>query len=318
MKRVLITGANSFVGINVEKWLDESFDGEKKLFQVDTVDTMNEAWKQADFSKYDVVFHVAGIAHVDPKPEMAPLYYKVNRDLTLEIAKWAQEHGVKQFIYMSSRIVYRASKSMQGNVTTKETVPAPNDFYGDSKLQAEEGLKNLNLDRNKDDNGDINNDNKDNGNNINLNRMKVVILRPPMIYGPGNKGNLPRLAWLATKTPIFPAWHNKRSMLHVNNLAEFVKQIIQREMEGTFFPQNAEYADTVEIVRMFAKEHGHRIWISRLFNPFVWLGSLFLPAIPKMFADSYYVQEMSKYDFDYQVVSFEESLKGLDVRKTMR
>ena len=230
---------------------------------------------------------------------MAPLYYKVNRDLAIEIAKHAQANGVKQFIYMSSRIVYRASKSMKSNVTTKETEPDPNDFYGDSKLQAEKGLVNLN--------------DNDNGN-----RMKVVILRPPMIYGPGNKGNLPRLAWLATKTPVFPAWHNKRSMLHVYNLAEFVKQIILRVMEGTFFPQNAEYADTVEIVRQFAKEHGHKIWISRLFNPFVWLGSFFLPAIPKMFADSYYVQEMSQYDFDYQVISFEESLKGLDVRKTMK
>ena len=136
MKRVLITGANSFVGTNIEKWLMKS----PEDFQVDTVDTMNEAWKQADFSKYDVVFHVAGIAHVDPKPEMAPLYYKVNRDLTIEIAKWAKEHGVKQFIYMSSRIVYRASKSMKGNVTTIETEPDPNDFYGDSKLQSGEGV----------------------------------------------------------------------------------------------------------------------------------------------------------------------------------
>lgn len=291
MKRVLITGANSFVGTNIEEWLMKS----PEEFQVDTVDTMNEAWKQADFSKYDVVFHVAGIAHVDPKPEMAPLYYKVNRDLTIEIAKWAKGHGVKQFIYMSSRIVYRASKSLKGNVTTIETIPDSNDFYGDSKWQAENGLQELYSPS-----------------------FKVAILRPPMIYGPGNKGNLPRLAWLATKTPVFPAWHNKRSMLHVYNLAEFVKQIILRGMSGTFFPQNAEYADTVEIVRLFAKEHGHWIWISRLFNPLVWLSSFFLPAIPKMFADSYYVQDMSQYDFDYQVISFEDSLKGLDVRKTMR
>lgn len=301
MKRVLITGANSFVGMNIEQWLDKSFDGTEKLFKVDTVDTMNDAWKQADFSQYDAVFHVAGIAHVDPKPEMAPLYYKVNRDLAIEIAKWAKENGVKQFIYMSSGIVYKASKSLKGDIKTPDTKPEPNDFYGDSKLQAEKGLVNVN--------GNLND---------NVDRMKVVILRPPMIYGPGNKGNLPRLAWLATKTPVFPAWHNKRSMLHVYNLAEFVKQIILREMEGTFFPQNAEYADTVEIVRQFAKEHGHKIWISRLFNPFVWLGSFFLSAIPKMFADSYYVQEMSQYDFDYQVISFKESLKGLDVRKTMR
>ncbi len=290
MKRILITGANSFVGTNIEKWLIR----EPEQFQVDTVDTMNEAWKKADFTKYDVVFHVAGIAHVNPKLEMAPLYYKVNRDLTIEIANWAKEHGVKQFIYMSSKIVYHASKSLKGDWVRKDTKPDPNDFYGDSKLQAEKGLKGLQC-----------------------NTFKVEITRPPMIYGPGNKGNLPRLGWLAQKTPVFPAWHNKRSMLHVVNLAEFVKQITVREMSGTFFPQNAEYADTVEIVRLFAKEHGHKVWISRLFNPLVWLGAKFLPAIPKMFSDSYYVQEMSKMDFDYQVISFEESLKGLEIRKTM-
>lgn len=283
MKKVLITGANSFVGMNIEKWLLASTD---EKFEVDTVDTMNEAWKAVDYSKYDSVFHVAGIAHVDPKPEMAPLYYKVNRDLAIEVAKWAKEHGVKQFIYMSSRIVYRASKSMKGNVTTPETLPNPNDFYGDSKLQAENGLKELACDT-----------------------FKICILRPPMIYGPGNKGNLPRLAELARKTPLFPAWHNKRSMLHVLNLAEFVKQLIMREMEGTFYPQNMELSDTVEIVRIFAEQAGHKVWFTRLFNPLVWLGSFFLSPIPKMFADSYYVPEMSKYDFDYQIVGFEESLK---------
>lgn len=291
MKKVLITGANSFVGTNIEKWLMKT----PEEFQVDTVDTMNDIWKTADFSKYDVVYHVAGIAHVDPKPEMAPLYYKVNRDLTIEIAKWAKAHRVKQFIFMSSGIVYHASKSLKGDIKTKDTVPNPNDFYGDSKLQAENGLKELECDT-----------------------FKVCILRPPMIYGPGNKGNLPRLGWLATKTPIFPAWHNKRSMLYVENLAEFVKQAILHELNGIYFPQNAEYSDTVEIVRHFAKEHGHKIWISKLFNPLVWLGSFFVPAISKMFADSYYVQDMSKYDFEYQLVSFEDSIKGLEIRKTMK
>ena len=291
MKNVLITGAGSFVGSNVANWLLKSPD----LFSVDTVDTMNGVWKTADFSKYDVVFHVAGIAHVDPKPEMAPLYYKVNRDLAIEVAKWAKEHGVGQFIYMSSKIVYHASKSLKGDRVTPETEPDPNDFYGDSKLQAEKGLHELECDS-----------------------FKVVILRPPMIYGPGNKGNLPRLGWLATKSPVFPAWHNKRSMLHVFNLAEFIKQIILREMSGTFYPQNAEFADTVEIVRAVAKEKGHKIWISRLFNPVVWIGAFFLPPIPKMFSDSYYDQAMSKYEFDYQVIGFAESLKGLELKKTMR
>lgn len=291
MKRVLITGANSFVGTNIEKWLMKA----PENFQVETVDTMHGAWRMGDFSIYDVVFHVAGIAHVDPKPEMAPLYYKVNRDLAIEIAKWSKEHGVKQFIYMSSKIVYHASKSLKGDGVTKDTQPNPNDFYGDSKLQAENGLKELQCDT-----------------------FKVAIIRPPMIYGPGNKGNLPRLGWLALKTPVFPAWHNKRSMLHVFNLAEFVKQLIVRELAGTFFPQNAEYSDTVEIVRQIASEHGHKVWISKLFNPLVWLAAKFLPAISKMFSDSYYVQDMSKYDFDYQVVSFKDSIKGLEIRKTMK
>ena len=255
MKKVLITGANSFVGTSIEKWLMKT----PEEFQVDTVDTMNGVWKTTDFTKYDAVFHVAGIAHVDPKPEMKSLYYRVNTDLTVEIATWAKEHGVKQFIFMSSGIVYKASKSLKGDIKTMDTKPCPNDFYGDSKLQAEIGL-----------------------NKLDCSTFKVCILRPPMIYGVGNKGNLPRLGWLATKTPIFPAWHNKRSMLYVDNLAEFVKQCVLREMVGTFFPQNAEYSDTVEIVRQFAKEHGHKIWISRIFNPLVWLSAMFLKPICKI------------------------------------
>lgn len=291
MIRVLITGANSFVGTNVERWLLK-VPGE---FHVDTVDTMNAAWKQADFSKYDVVFHVAGIAHVDPKPEMAPLYYKVNRDLTVEIAKWAKDCKVKQFIYMSSKIVYKASKSLKGDIITKDTLPQPNDFYGDSKLQAEKGLLSLQS-----------------------SDFKICIMRPPMIYGLNNKGNLPRLAWLATKTPFFPAWHNKRSMLYVDNLSEFIRQIILRNMSGIFYPQNKEYADTVEVVRYFAKKNGKKIWISKLFNPFVFLGSFFFKSVSKMFSSSYYEQSMSLYDFDYQVASFEESLKSIELKKNMK
>lgn len=127
-----------------------------------------------------------------------------------------------------------------------------------------------------------------------------------------------RLGWLATKTPVFPAWHNKRSMLFIDNLAEFVRQLIDRELNGVFFPQNRELADTVEIVRYFARKYDRRIWISRIFNPLVWLGSFFLKPVPKMFSDSYYIPEMSRYDFAYQLVSFEESLKGLEITEKNR
>jgi UDP-glucose 4-epimerase len=253
---------------------------------------MSDAWKQTDFSQYDVVYHVAGIAHVNADPKMEPLYYKVNRDLTIEIAKHAKENGVKQFIFMSSQIVFHESKSLKTEVLTKETKPNPNGFYGDSKLQAEKGLWELAPQA-----------------PLKGDAMKICILRPCMIYGPNAKGNFPRLAKLATKVPVFPAWHNKRSMLYIDNLAEFVKQAIERQLEGTFYPQNREQADTVEIIRYFAKAAGHKVWITKLFNPFVWLGSFVLQPINKMFATYYYDPEMSKMDFDYQLVSFEESLK---------
>ena len=278
---ILITGAGSYVGTQVENWLKK--DGQ---FQVDAVDTFGENWKKADYTQYEVVYHVAGIAHVNADPKMEPLYYQVNRDLTIAIAKHAKAAGVKQFIFMSSMIVFHESQSLKTEVLTKDTQPNPNGFYGDSKLQAEIGLKELECET-----------------------FKVCILRPCMIYGPNAKGNFPRLAKLACKTPVFPAWHNKRSMLYIDNLAEFVKQAILRQLSGTFYPQNRELADTVEIIRFFAKEAGHKIWITKLLNPFVWLGSFVLQPINKMFATYHYDSSMSEMDFDYQLVSFEESLK---------
>ena len=238
---ILITGAGSYVGTQVANWLEK--DGQ---FKVNAVDTFGENWKKADYTQYEVVYHVAGIAHVNADPKMEPLYYQVNRDLTIAIAKHAKEAGVKQFIFMSSMIVFHESQSLKAEVLTQNTQPNPNGFYGDSKLQAEMGLKELECET-----------------------FKVCILRPPMIYGPNSKGNFPRLAKLAVKTPVFPAWHNKRSMLFIDNLGEFVKQAIVRQLSGTFYPQNRELADTVEIIRFFAKEAGHKVWITRLLNPFV-------------------------------------------------
>ena len=282
MIKVLITGAGSYVGESVRQYIIQT----SKDIKIDAVDTIGGNWKKADYSKYDAVFHVAGIAHVNADPKMETLYYKVNRDLTIEIAKHAKAAGVKLFIFMSSQIVFHESQSLKSEILTEETEVNPNGFYGDSKLQAEKGLQGLEC-------GTFN----------------VCILRPPMIYGPNSKGNFPRLAKLAIKVPAFPCWHNKRSMLYIDNLAEFVKQVILRNMSGTYYPQNREQADTVEIIRFFAKAAGHRIWITSLLNPFVFLGSTFLQQINKMFATYYYAPSMSRMDFDYQLVSFEDSLK---------
>ena len=292
MKRVLITGAGSYVGESVRSYILQTCGNE---FEIDAVATFGENWKKADYTKYDVVYHVAGIAHVNADPKMEPLYYKVNRDLTIAVARHAKEAGVKQFIFMSSMIVFHESQKLGTEVLTKDTKPCPNGFYGDSKLQAENGLKELASPA-----------------------FKVCILRPPMIYGPNSKGNFLRLGWLATKTPVFPLWHNQRSMLYIDNLAEFVKQVILREMDGTFYPQNRELADTVEIVKFFAKKYNHKIWFSRLFNPFVWLGAFIIQPLNKMFASYYYDPSMSMMDFDYQLVSQDESFQKLEVSESNR
>ncbi len=286
MKRVLITGANSFVGTSVEKWLSRFPEG----YQIHTVDTFGDKWKTVDFSKYDVVFHVAGLAHVDPKPSMAPLYYKVNRDLTIDIANTAKENGVKQFIFMSSMIVFHTSKTLKSVVINADTQPDPNDFYGDSKLQAENGIRELESDD-----------------------FKVTILRPCVIYGNNGKGNFQRLAHLAMRTPLFPEWHNKRSMLYIDNLCEFVKQSIDRNLSGIFHLQNREFADTVEIVKYFAQSNKHSILCSRVFNPLVAVGALVLKPLCKMFADQYYDPKLTSFDFEYQVVSFKDSLKKIQI-----
>lgn len=284
MIKVLITGAGSYVGESVREYILAT----TSEFEIDAVDTKGDNWKKADYSKYDVVYHVAGIAHVNADLEMETLYYQVNCDLTIDVAKHAKNAGVRQFVFMSSQIVFHESQTLKTEIITSETKECPNNFYGDSKLQAEKGLHELESEN-----------------------FKVCILRPCMIYGPNAKGNFPRLARLATKIPIFPCWHNKRSMLYIDNLAEFVKQIILRQMRGTFYPQNREHIDTVEIVRYFANASGKKIWITKLLNPFVWMGSFVFQPINKMFATYYYDPKMSKMDFDYQLVNFEESLKRI-------
>lgn len=291
MKKILITGAGSYIGTKVQHWLEQSPD----MFEVEAIDTIDNHWKQADFSKYDVVYNVAGIAHVKAAKGEGPLYYAINKDMVIEIAKAAKAAGVKQFIHMSSMIVYKEVKTLEGKQIHKDTQPAPNGFYGDSKLQGELGIQALADDS-----------------------FKVCVMRPPMIYGPGCRGNFPRLVWLATKTPIFPAWHNKRSMLYIDNLCEFVKQLIINEVDGIVYPQNAEYADTVEIIRYYAKANGKNVWITKLFNPLIWMLGDHVRALGKMFSNSTYDMEMSKYPFDYHVVSLEDSFKGIEAKNSMR
>lgn len=182
-----------------------------------------------DFSNYDTVFHVAGIAHADVgnvSKETEKLYYQVNCELAYETALKAKEANVKQFIYMSSIIVYGESAPYgKTKVITKDTKPSPANFYGDSKLQAEIKLSPLQDDS-----------------------FNIAIIRPPMIYGKESKGNYPMLSTLAKKLPVFPKISNQRSMLYIENLCEFIRLLIKTIVMG-LYPQNKEYASTTMIVK---------------------------------------------------------------------
>lgn len=280
MKKILITGKDSYIGTSLEKWLSQWPD----KYTVDTVDMTSASWKEKDFSKYDVVFHVAGIAHVSSDPKLKNLYYKVNRDLTIATARKAKNEGVQQFIFMSSIIVYGDSPS--NGVIDRNTVPKPSNFYGNSKLQAEEGIKHLESDD-----------------------FKIVVLRPPMIYGKGSKGNYPRLANMAKKIPVFPDIANERSMLHIDNLCEFIKVMIDYEETGLFFPQNSEYVKTSEMVRLIGEVHGKKIWMISWMN---WLIRLMfgIGVVNKVFGNLIYEKSMSDYDkANYRIRTFRESIE---------
>lgn len=283
MKKILITGANSYIGTSFEKWVKQW----QKDYLVDTVDMIDGTWKEKSFSGYDVVFHVAGIAHVSTDPNMEDLYYKVNRDLTIETANKAKAEGVKQFIFMSSIIVYGDSSHINHKrVIDKNTIPEPSNFYGKSKLQAEEGIIPL-----QDDN------------------FNVVVIRPPMIFGKGSKGNYPKLAKMAQKLPIFPDVENERSMLHIDNLCEFIRLVIVNEERGIFFPQNREYVGTSELVKLVAEAHGKRIVLTKLFNPILKLMGNFVGMVNKAFGNLVYEKNMSEYKENYRIRDLNEAVR---------
>jgi nucleoside-diphosphate-sugar epimerase len=285
MKKILITGANSYVGTSFIHWLSQYQD----IYTVDKISMRNDSWKESSFQGYDVVLHTVGIAHVDsnPDPRMEQQYYKVNRDLTIEAARKAKKEGVKQFIFMSSIIVYGDSSYInKPRIITETTVPTPANFYGDSKLQAEEGIKPLQSDD-----------------------FKVAIVRPPMIYGKGSKGNYPKLAKVAQKLPMFPNIENQRSMLHIDNLCEFLRLLIDNNDSGLYFPQNAEYIKTSEMVKLIGEAHGKKVRLTKVLNPIFGLMGRKIGIINKVFGNLVYEQSLSIYKQNYRIIDLHESIE---------
>lgn len=282
MKRVLITGAGSYVG----GWVRRRLEREPEKYYVEELDVQDESWRDFDFSGFDTVYHVAGIAHVSTDPSMEELYYRVNRDLAIEVGERARAARVGQFIFMSSSIVYGDSSGQDKGPITRETPAKPANFYGRSKLQAEKGLQELENEH-----------------------FKVAILRCPMIYGPECKGNFPVLARLAKKLPFFPKVSNRRSVLYVESLAEFVADVVDRDLSGMFWPQNSEYMSTSEAVRLLGNAQGSPVFVIAWLSPLARLALRMTNAGRKAFGSQYYDMSLSEYGFNYRVCSFEQSIE---------
>lgn len=278
---IAILGKNSYICNRFKQFV------ETKGIQTVSVDCRNNTWKSFDFSQVDTVLCPLGIAHVSTNPSMEAQYYAVNRDLPVEIAEYTKSFGVRNFVFFSSMIVYGADKPLGTEFIIDETTdPNPENFYGKSKLDAEQELLKL----------------QDNN-------FSVAILRIPMVYGPDCKGNFPQLLKVAKKSPFCPNIKNKRSMIYVDNLCEFLRLVIENNKSGIFYPQNSEYVSTVDIIKIAAKYFNHKIIFIRLFNPLIKLLSKRLGVINKIFGTKFYDMSLSPDLEKYNIVDFETSIK---------
>lgn len=298
--RIGITGLHSYIGNAVEQYLksyDESLENPGEGYEIQKLSLRDEHWQESSFQGMQSILHVAGIAHADvggADEEEKKRYYEVNCDLAVAVAKKAKAEGVKQFIYMSSVIVYGESAPLgKKKHITADTLPAPANFYGDSKWQAEQKLKELQDDQ-----------------------FHVAIVRCPMVYGKDSKGNYRLLAKLAGKLPIFPKVKNERSMIYIENLGEFLRRLLEDGEGGLFLPQNQEYTSTSFMVAKIRNAMGKKIWLCSLMAPFVHCISLFPGKIGKLSTKAFGSMTIDREFGDgrikgYQLYTLEESIRRI-------
>lgn len=277
MKKILITGVGSYIGTSFEKYLNSYSDN----YIVESVDMIGDDWKTKDFSGYDAVFHVSGIAHIKETDQNRQLYYDVNHIKAFETAKKVKECGVALFVFLSTMSVY----GVNTGVITKDTKENPKNAYGKSKLMAEKDIMSL-----MDDD------------------FKVAIIRPPMVYGKGCKGNFNSVLKLVLKLPFFPKINNERSMIYIDNLCEFVRMIIESGESGVFCPQNKNYVCTSDMAKIISKKYGKKLFFSRILGLICKIFMPLVSIIQKAFGSLVY-KDLEQFDYKYCVCDFEESVE---------
>ena len=253
-KHILIVGENSYIGNYLEQYLNLY----SKDYGIEIVSSINDNWKNLNFSEYDVIINVAAIVH-NPKAE-SKLYYKVNRDLVIDLVNKAKREGIKQFIQMSTMSVF----GLDDGIVDEKTPLLPNNYYGKSKLEADNYL-----------------------NKIKDEKFKVCIIRPPMVYGRECKGNYRRLEKYVEYIPIFPNLKNKKDFIFIENLIDFIKYAIDNRIDGIFYPRDSEPISTYEMVKLIALNKGKSMFLLGIFNPIIRLLIPRINIITSVFSDNY-------------------------------
>jgi len=252
MKTILITGINGFVGTN----FTNSWFRNHKIVGLDIHQPEKEGverifgWDElGKVPPVDAIVHLAGKAHDTKNRSDAQVYFDVNTGLTQKIFDYFLQSDARTFIFFSS--VKAAADSVPGDVLTEEVVPAPVGPYGESKIRAEEYILN-----------------KLSAVSDQLLDKRVYILRPCMIHGPGNKGNLNLLYSVVKKGIPWPlgAYENSRSFCSVDNISYVVEQLIVKENieSGIYHVGDDEPLSTNELIRMIGDSVGKRSHIWRL------------------------------------------------------
>lgn len=225
IKKIMVTGSSGFVGGRFVSDFSDKYELQTPNLRLTPVTHL-------DFSQVDAVVHCAALVHqMQGAPE--DKYFKINHDLTLDLAKAAKTNGVRHFIFISTAHVFGDSGSLDHSKVLSPSSPCnPTDGYGRSKLAAEKSLQ-----------------------EIESEDFKVSIIRPPMVYGEGAKGNLVKLAKLIRRIPILPFGYtkNRRSLVYVGNLTQFIDLVLQTEATGVLLPQDERSLSIKEIAQLIAK-----------------------------------------------------------------
>lgn len=286
MMKILLTGTTGYITCSIEKSLSDLHE----QYEVHKQSVRNYPNGFQIPTDTDVIIHAAALVHKKETNYTEHDYFKVNCDLTIAIAAKAKAEGVKQFIFLSTMAVFGTNDDV--TEINEHSLLSPTTMYGKTKLEAEKRLLEME---------DTN--------------FVVTIIRPPMVYGFDCSGNYALLSKLAKITPVFPYVQNARSMIFIDNLTEFIRQLIVNKDAGIFHPQDRESIQTSEMVKEIANVHNRQIRLSKISG--IMLNKFFRKhhIVLKVFGDLTYSKALSNYrDNSYQKVNFKEAIKKSELK----